>query len=100
MSSPAALAASCAVKRRRLLPWPYPRPVPSADDVAEYGRRWAEGPPEAIPGVDLRLDAQLALLDDLAPLYAEADFPEHQVEGRRYWYDNHSYGHGDGLCST
>jgi len=72
-------------------------PVPSADDVAEYGRRWAEGPPEAIPGVDLRLDAQLALLDELAPLYAEADFPEHQVEGRRYWYDNHSYGHGDGL---
>ncbi len=75
-------------------------PIPSVDDVAAHARRWAtweQGFPESIPGVDLRVDAQLALLDELAPLYADADFPNDQVAGRRYWYDNHSFGHGDGL---
>jgi hypothetical protein len=72
-------------------------PIPSRDDVDAYVRHWNEGFPESIPGVDLRLDAQRALLDELAPMYADADFPEDQVAGRRYWYDNHSFGHGDGL---
>lgn len=53
-------------------------PIPSLDDVAAYGRRWATWEqtfPESIPGVDLRLDAQRALLDELAPLNVGVDFP-------------------------
>jgi hypothetical protein len=72
-------------------------PVPSAADVAAYVARSAVAPPDELAAIDLRLDAQRALLDQLAPLYAEADFPETQQPDRRYWYENHSFSYGDAL---
>jgi Methyltransferase domain len=74
---------------------PYP-------DLADYERRAAGllDPGSVLPGVDLREDEQLALLAELAPLMAEAPFPEHEGEGDgrwRYWYDNYAYGYGDGV---
>ena len=72
-------------------------PVPSAADVATYAQRVARPEPESLGAIDLRLDAQLALLDELVPLYADADFPEEQRTDRRYWYENHSFGYGDAL---
>ena len=71
-------------------------------DLADYERRAAGllDPGSEVPGVDLREDEQLALLAELAPLMAEAPFPEHEGEGGgrwRYWYDNHAYGYGDGV---
>lgn len=72
-------------------------PVPSAADVAAYVARSVTAPPDELAGIDLRLDAQVALLDELAPLYADADFPETQQADRRYWYENHSFGYSDAL---
>jgi len=47
--------------------------------------------------IDLRPDAQLALLDVFAKLYAEHPFPPKPTAGFRYYYENTYYGCGDSL---
>jgi len=76
---------------------PYP-------DLDEYERRVAAlvDPDRPLLGIDMREKDQLALLDELVPLVADAPFPEHRPEGDdaprwRYWYDNFAYGYGDGI---
>jgi len=75
---------------------PYP-------DLDEYERRVAVLVDRDRPllGIDLREKDQLALLEELVPLLADAPFPEHRPEGDdeprwRYWYDNFAYGYSDG----
>jgi len=51
----------------------------------------------AIVGVDLRERKQVALVDVIAGLVADIDFPENRDgAATRYWFDNPAYGHGDG----
>jgi predicted O-methyltransferase YrrM len=76
---------------------PYP-------DLDEYERRVAAlvDRDRRLLGIDLREKDQLALLDELVPLVADAPFPEHRPEGDaepewRYWYDNFAYAYGDGI---
>lgn len=74
---------------------PYP-------DLAEFEARLAAEADSDRPliGINLREDEQLALLDELVPLVADAPFPEHQPDGDaewRYWYDNFAYAYGDGV---
>ncbi len=76
---------------------PYP-------DPSEYERRVAALLDRDRPllGIDLREKDQLALLEELVPLVADAPFPEHRPEGDeerrwRYWYDNFAYAYGDGI---
>lgn len=76
---------------------PYP-------DLAEYERRVAALLDRDRPllGIDLREKDQLALLEELVPLVADAPFPEHRPVGDeerrwRYWYDNFAYAYGDGV---
>lgn len=69
-------------------------------DLADYERRAPalRDPDRPLAGVDLREADQLALVDELAGLVADAPFPEHEGEGRwRYWYDNPAYSYGDGV---
>ena len=76
-------------------------PFPDLDD---YGRRVAglRDPGRDVPGVDLREDEQLALLDVLAAILDESGpdggLSEHEDRRgtRRYWLDNPAYAHGDG----
>ncbi len=78
-------------------------PFPDLDD---YGRRVGglRDAQRALPGIDLREDEQLALLDVLADLLADegpggaGDLHEHEDRrgNRRYWLDNPAYAHGDG----
>lgn len=70
-------------------------PLPSDAEVAEAYARGGFGPPFA--GVDLAGTEQLALLEKLAVHYAGQPFPEKAAPGRRYFLDNPSYGHFDGL---
>jgi hypothetical protein len=73
-------------------------------DMEDYERRAPElrHPGRELPGIDMREDEQLALVDELAGLVADAPFPEHAGEGDpdvrwRYWYDNPAYSYGDGV---
>lgn len=70
-------------------------PVPGDQEIAEAFARGGFGPP--FGGIDLREDAQVALFHQLAAIYGSHPFPEKPTEGHRYFLDNPSYGHFDGL---
>jgi hypothetical protein len=69
-------------------------------DLREVRRREAEifAAPDALPGIDLGLDRQTALLPDLARETATAPFGDHPAGGVRYGFDNTFFGHGDALA--
>ena len=53
--------------------------------------------PGSVPGVDLRGDAQLALVRRLAAFAADQPFTAQETPGRRYWFENSLFSYGDGL---
>jgi hypothetical protein len=71
--------------------------IPSAAAVAGrveaiFGQRgWRE-----LPGIDLDEDAHAALLQTLAPLWTDFDFPAQPEAGTRYFTENGSFGAADG----
>ena len=80
--------------------WPPPghyySPIP---DLAEVRRRRAElfGPmPDAVPGIDLRPEAQLSLLRRFAELHHELPFGDRPTSTLRYGFQNGVFEHGDG----
>ena len=79
--------------------WPpghFYSPVPSLDEVrAREDRVFAV--PRSVPGVDLREDAQLALVDELAPYCADQPFTAERSPGLRYHFENPFFGAGDGI---
>lgn len=61
-----------------------------ADIRAREGRIWAAR--DTMPGIDLRVDAQLALLKALAPHTPAIDYPvEQPADPTRYFYGNDQY---------
>ena len=70
-------------------------------DLADYERRAAGllDPGRDLPGIDLHEQEQLALVDTLAAVVADADLAEHEAErgDRRYWLDNPAYSYGDSV---
>ena len=50
-----------------------------------------------LPGIDLRLDEQLALLSELAAYYAEMPFSTAESPDRRYHFDNGYYTYSDAI---
>ena len=57
-----------------------------------------EAKPETLAALDLRLDAQVALLDEFRPFYDEQPFPLERTDAMRYWFENHSFSYGDALA--
>ena len=91
------LAARIVQDRRTLhVPPGHPySPIPSHDDVARAVRR-AAGAGSALPGIDLGEERQLALLEELLPLYDDLPFTD--APGRhRYHYDNDYFTYSDAI---
>lgn len=81
---------------------PYPpghfhSPLP---DLAEVRERDNElfASPEGLPGIDLRADAQLALLDDFGGFLPGMPFSVEPRPGLRYQLANKWFAHGDGVA--
>ncbi|MFO0755114.1 MAG: class I SAM-dependent methyltransferase [Byssovorax sp.] len=76
-----------------VVPAHFYHPVPAGRDLSRHEARFDE--PSALPGVDMRLPAQIALLDALRPWFAECDFPREKQGGVEpaYYVRNGSYGH-------
>jgi hypothetical protein len=68
-------------------------PIPSPEDVPTNLDKLSKD----IAGVDLREDAQLALLDELGRVYAGIPFDDHATQGRRYHFDNEYYSYFDAV---
>ena len=79
-------------------------PIPPADEIRARESQIFGRDPRQVPGLDLRIEQQWALLADVEPLTAGVSFAETEGEARelgdRYWTENPSYGQGDGLFLT
>jgi predicted O-methyltransferase YrrM len=72
-------------------------PIPSIDDVRSREAVIFAAPPASLPGIDLRGDEQIALVQDLAKFYAELPFPRQQSPESRYWFENWAYSYSDAI---
>lgn len=52
---------------------------------------------EDIPGIELNRDEQFNLLTVFKQYYAQCPFPEHKMDGLRYYFDNPAYSYTDAL---
>lgn len=70
--------------------------IPSADDrlraLANY-----QAAPSALPGIDLGIERQWALLEELRPLLESGGLADEPAGGRRYGFTNPSFGPGDAV---
>jgi predicted O-methyltransferase YrrM len=71
-------------------------PVPDLEEVRARDAEIFDRPAE-LAGIDLRDDAQLALVDELARYAADQPFAAEPTQGLRYHFDNDYFGWGDGL---
>jgi predicted O-methyltransferase YrrM len=71
-------------------------PVPDLEEVTARDAAIFDRPAE-LAGIDLRVDAQLALVEELRRYAADQPFAAGPTDGLRYHYDNDYFGWGDGL---
>lgn len=72
-------------------------PMPSPEEVARDAERIYPAPPRTLPGIDLREDAQMALLERFLPLYGEMPFSSQPKPGLRYGFENGAYSYADAI---
>jgi hypothetical protein len=71
--------------------------IPSQSFVRQNEARLFAAPPRTLPGIDLREEAQLALLESFLPFYRELPFPQTRTPPRRYWFENPAYSWSDAI---
>ncbi|MBI5117411.1 class I SAM-dependent methyltransferase [Candidatus Poribacteria bacterium] len=89
-------------EKKRHTMWAHPpghyySPIPSIDEIRLREHEIFDDIPKEIPGINLNEAGQLALLDELRGFYAELPFECHKKAGMRYFFENPSFGHGDGI---
>jgi hypothetical protein len=73
-------------------------PVPSTVDIEALRATIDREPPASLPDIDLRLDAQRALLEKFRAFYDEQPFPAERGNNTRYWFENPSFSYADALA--
>lgn len=82
--------------RMRWLPGHFYSPIPALHSVlADEARIFAI--PDRLPGIDLHLDEQLELVDQLSQYGPGQPFHPTKTPGLRYYFENPSFGYGDGI---
>lgn len=72
-------------------------PIPALDEIAARDKELFGQPPTELPGIDLRVPAQLQLLEALSQYYAELPFPRDQSDTMRFWLDNQAFAFSDAI---
>jgi hypothetical protein len=78
-------------------PGHYYSPDPDLEQLTTRRDRLFTRDATVVPGIELSWEAQLRLLDELAPLVADVPFGDEGRQDLRYRFDNGSYAFGDGL---
>ena len=73
-------------------------PVPSRLELEKDAERIFGRPLDPPSGINLRAQAQLALLQTIGELCADQPFTERASGGRRYGFENSAYSYSDALC--
>lgn len=71
--------------------------VPSQPRIEAEAERLFAPPPRTLPGIDLREEAQLALVRELEPFYDAQPFPAHRTPPFRFWFENPAYSWSDAI---
>lgn len=71
--------------------------IPSLSAIRDREAVLFGEPPRSLPGIDLREDQQLALLQELQPFYAEQPFTAQRTAAHRYYFENSAYSYSDAL---
>src|SRR4026208_829093 len=72
-------------------PGHYYSPVISLDDVCKHQETIFNRSATSLPGIDLREDEQLQLLEKFKEYYRDVPFGDNKQEGLRYRYKNGMY---------
>jgi predicted O-methyltransferase YrrM len=72
-------------------------PIVSLNELDRDRDRVFGQPPRELPGLDLREDAQMALLEGFLPSYRTLSFPKQRTAGSRYFLANPAYAWTDGV---
>ena len=72
-------------------------PIVSVDEVRMREAEIVGSDRKSLAGIDLREDAQLELLKQLAVYYGDARFPEKRQDPCRYFFENPNYSNGDAI---
>ena len=83
---------------RFVAPGHYYSPIPSTERIRADAARLSSARPRELPGIELREEQQLALLDQLKVFYPDLPFPKGKIPGRRYFFDNPMYSYSDAIC--
>lgn len=75
----------------------YYSPIPVIEEVQRRQATVFDRQRRSAPGVDLRDNAQLALLEQMAAYAQDLPFPLEQTANHRYWLDNKFYFFADGV---
>jgi hypothetical protein len=76
----------------------YYSPIPSEEQIRAHAARLSTARPRSLPGIALREEEQLFLLDQLKVFYRDLPFPKWKVPGRRYFFENPMYSYSDAIC--
>lgn len=75
----------------------YHSPLPKIADVKRREKEIFHNPPTELPGINLNLTRQLALLEQLIPHYPEFPWRAQRQARLRYYLDNPWYAHTDAI---
>jgi hypothetical protein len=92
------LKAQLASYQRGYPPGHFYSPIPDLDQVRAREADIFDRSCPDVPGIDLHVRGQLALLPAFAALYAEQPFSDEPADGLRYGFANPYFGYGDGLA--
>lgn len=84
------------LRRQYFLPGHYYSPIPSLEEVKKDEERLFSNP-KTIPGVDLNVEGQVALLDRLKSFYETFPFKSQKSNGLRYSPANLAFGGADSV---
>ncbi len=75
----------------------YYSPYADLQDLRQREAQLFGNMPRTLAGIDMREEAQMALLQQFAQLYPDMPFGEHPKPGLRYHFQNPAYGHSDAI---
>jgi Methyltransferase domain len=78
-------------------PGSYYSPLPDYKEILTRSQELFGQDSVEVPGVNLREEAQLDLLDDFSSYHNDLTFPRLPTEGRRYYLENHMFSYADAI---
>ena len=80
-----------------LTPGHYSSPLPNYKEISARSQVLFDRSTTQCPGIELREEAQLELLESFSHYYKDLPFPTQPGETTRYYYENWWFGYGDAI---